>query len=167
MISWTPLPSGPASSNSRPSSEYFLSRHRRRLSENRFSCYLRSCRSRFYSVSSRTQPPLSVPLMRIRYPFVQRGRLSSLTDLMPLFLQTLQRERIHLCNVGGRPLPQPLFYPECVRLCNMSRHLLTSLSTLFLLLPPDTLGERHIRRATDSPCDPYRATLYVPRPARA
>jgi hypothetical protein len=58
---------------------------------------------------------------------VQRGRVSSLTTLTPLFSQTLQRECTHLCNVDGH-LPQPPSYREWVRLCNVDRSLLSKSS---------------------------------------
>jgi hypothetical protein len=46
--------------------------------------YLKSCRSRFYSVSSGTQPSLLAPLVRRRCPTVKRGRVPSLITLTPL-----------------------------------------------------------------------------------
>jgi hypothetical protein len=114
--------------------------------------------------------------------------------------QTLRRERAHLCNVDGHLLPPPpscrewvrlcnvdqphLSNPpprrECARLCSVDRHLLTSLSPLLILSPPDTPGGRFIRRGNrlpstrDSPasrdlCRALRPAVCVspdaPRPA--
>jgi hypothetical protein len=74
-------------------------------------------------------------------------------------------------SVQRRPAP-PLDSPpparrECARLCSVGRHLLTSLSPLHPLLPPDTPGERLIRRGIDSPCEPRRALHAATHPCHA
>jgi hypothetical protein len=124
--------------------------------------------------------------VRRPYASVQRGRVSSLTTLIPLFPQTLRRECAHLCNVDDHLLPPPPFMsrvgPLCnvdrlllsnlpprrerARLCNVGRHLLTSLSPLLLLLPPDTPGGRLIRRGNRLPSRsaPCPANRVVTRP---
>jgi hypothetical protein len=121
------------------------------------SGYLKSCRSRFSSVSSGDSAASPSSPGEKTMPFCATWKGIFAHHPSPLFPRTLQRECAHLCNVDGDLLPQPLSYREWVRLCNVGRHLLMSFSPLLSLLPPDTPGSRLIRRGIDSPHEPRRA----------
>jgi hypothetical protein len=89
------------------------------------SGYLRSCRSRFYSVSSGDSASSPCSPGEKTVPFCATGMASSSRH--------------------------PLSCRERVRLCNVDRHLLTSLSPLILLSSADTPGGRLIRRGIRLP----------------
>jgi hypothetical protein len=78
-IGETPLPSGPAPANSRPSSGNFPNGRRRRLSGNRLLLVIEGAAGANFPQSlPGTHLPLPALLVRKRYPSVQRGRVSSL-----------------------------------------------------------------------------------------
>jgi hypothetical protein len=88
------------------------------------SGYLRSCRSRFSSVSSGNQTSSPAHLVRRRYPTVKRGRVPSLISLAPL----PSAEVCPTVKRGWAPSQTLPSYREGAQLWNVSGHLLTSLS---------------------------------------
>jgi hypothetical protein len=151
------------------------------------SVYLRSCRSRFSSVSSgdsvsslgspgektvpfcatwkaiishHPHPSLPPDPPAGVYPSVQCGWPPPPDTPLPV-------ERVRLRNVDRPLLSNPPPPHERSRLCNVGQHLLTSLSRLLLHSPQTHLQDDSPVGGIDFPRDPPRAMRTAPQPARA